>query len=146
MLGLLALLTASVFFGAAIYINVAEHPARLHLDDRAALAQWVPAYRRGFEMQASLAIVSGLLGAAAWWQSDNPLWGLGAAIIILNWPYTMLLIMPVNQRLETTRLDEVNEETHALLLHWGRLHAGRSALGAIAAVVFLVAAWLGLQG
>lgn len=146
MLGLLALLTASVFFGAAIYINVAEHPARLHLDDRAALAQWVPAYRRGFEMQASLAIISGLLGAAAWWQSDNPLWGLGAAIIILNWPYTMLLIMPVNQRLETTRLDEVNEETHALLLHWGRLHAGRSALGAIAAVVFLVAAWLGLQG
>ncbi|OCP17646.1 MULTISPECIES: DUF1772 domain-containing protein [unclassified Ensifer] len=146
MLGLLALLTASVFFGAAIYINVAEHPARLHLDDRAALAQWVPAYRRGFEMQASLAIISGLLGAAAWWQSDNPLWGLGAAIIILNWPYTMLLIMPVNQRLETTRLDEVNEETHELLLHWGRLHAGRSALGAIAAVVFLVAAWLGLQG
>ncbi|KOF15722.1 hypothetical protein AC244_22275 [Ensifer adhaerens] len=146
MLGLLALLTASVFFGAAIYINVAEHPARLHLDDRAALAQWVPAYRRGFEMQASLAIISGLLGAAAWWQSDNPLWGLGAAIIILNWPYTMLLIMPVNQRLETTRLDEVNEETRELLLHWGRLHAGRSALGAIAAVVFLVAAWLGLQG
>ncbi|CAN7151384.1 DUF1772 domain-containing protein [Pararhizobium sp. LjRoot235] len=144
MFGLLALLTASIFFGAAIYINVAEQPARLGLDDRAALAQWGPAYRRGFEMQASLALVSGLLGAAAWWQTGNPLWGVGAAIIILNWPYTMLVIMPVNRRLEATRPEEAGEETRDLLLRWGKLHAGRSAIGAIAAAIFLLAAFRGL--
>ncbi|MBB5537574.1 DUF1772 domain-containing protein [Rhizobium giardinii] len=144
MFGLLALLTASIFFGAAIYINVAEQPARLGLDDRAALAQWGPAYRRGFEMQASLALISGLLGAAAWWQTGNPLWGVGAAIIILNWPYTMLVIMPVNRRLEATRPEEAGDETRDLLLRWGKLHAGRSALGAIAAAIFLLAAFRGL--
>ncbi|MNW13766.1 hypothetical protein D3C71_2118050 [compost metagenome] len=54
--------------------------------------------------------------------------------------------MPINRRLEATRPDEASEETRALLRRWARLHAGRSALGAIAAVVFLIAAWLELQG
>lgn len=118
MSGLLALITAAIFFGAAIYINLAEQPARLALDAGAALREWVPAYRRGFEMQASLAIVSCLLGAMAWWQTGNALWALGAAVIILNWPYTLLVIMPVNRRLETTRPDQANAETHELIARW----------------------------
>ncbi|MCA1444451.1 DUF1772 domain-containing protein [Ensifer sp. IC4062] len=143
MFGLLALITASIFFGAAIYINVAEQPARLGLDDRSALAEWRPAYQRGFEMQASLAILSGLLGAAAWWQVNNPLWGLGAAVIILNWPYTLLFVMPINRRLEATRPEEAGDETRALLTRWGKLHAGRSALGAVAAAIYFIAALRG---
>ncbi|MCA1407915.1 DUF1772 domain-containing protein [Ensifer sp. IC3342] len=144
MFGLLALITASMFFGAAIYINVAEQPARLGLDDRSALAEWRPAYQRGFEMQASLAIISGLLGAAAWWQANNALWGLGAAVIILNWPYTLLFVIPINRRLEATRPEEAGDETRALLTRWGKLHAGRSALGAVAAAIYLIAALRGL--
>jgi hypothetical protein len=140
MFGLLALITASIFFGAAIYINVAEQPARLGLDGAAALREWGPAYRRGFEMQAPLAIISCLLGAAAWWQTGNPLWGLGAAVIILNWPYTLYLIMPINERLETTPPDQANAETRELIARWGRLHAGRSALGAAATAIYLIAA------
>ncbi|OCP08797.1 MULTISPECIES: DUF1772 domain-containing protein [unclassified Ensifer] len=142
--GLLALLTASIFFGAAIYINLVEQPARLHLEDRAALVQWVPSYRRAFEMQATLALVSGLFGAAAWGQTGHVLWGFGAAIIILNWPYTLLFVMPVNRSLEAIRPDDAGEESRGLLKLWGRLHAGRSALGGLAATIFLVAARLEL--
>lgn len=144
MLGLLALLTAAIFFGAAFYINVAEHPARLGLDDRAALLHWGPAYRRGFAMQASLAVLSGLLGLAAWWSTRDPLWALGALIIIANWPYTLFAIMPVNHRLEATPPERASSETRALLVRWSRLHAGRSALGAIAILTYFFAAFRAL--
>jgi Domain of unknown function (DUF1772) len=139
MLGLLALVTASIFFGAAIYINIAEHPARLGLPDGAALAEWGPAFRRGFAMQAPIAVVSALLGAAAWWTTGDLLWAVGAVIMIANWPYTVVAIMPTNHLLEASASGG-DRDTRERLVRWGHLHAVRSALGAVATVVYLIAA------
>jgi hypothetical protein len=134
---LLALVTAAIFTGAAIYVNVAEQPARLCLDDKALLAQWKPSYTRGFSMQASLALASALFGLLAFWWTRDWRWLLDALLIFANWPYTLLVILPVNKRLQATPAAAANEETRDLIETWGMLHAGRSALGLAATVVYL---------
>ena len=135
--GQFALVIAAIFFGAALYVNVAEQPARLLLDDRSALTEWKPAYKRGFAMQASLAVLGFLLGLLAWWQTGDWRWLLGAALLIANWPYTLITIMPTNNRLMAMPLEETGPESRALMESWGSLHAVRTALGFLATTVFL---------
>lgn len=135
--GDLALATAAIFTGAAIYVNFAEQPARLKLDTSALLAEWQPSYERGAIMQASLAIISGVLGIIAFIVSYDWRWLVGAALILAPWPYTMLIIMPTNRILKSTQPSQASDQTRGLLVQWGRLHMGRSALGLMAVAAFL---------
>ncbi|MGH6893449.1 MAG: DUF1772 domain-containing protein [Dongiaceae bacterium] len=137
---LLALIVAALFTGAAVYINVVEQPARLQLSSASLLREWKPSYRRGFAMQASLALVGGALGLLGWWlQSD---WRLliGALLLLANWPYTLMMIMPTNRKLMALSDDSASGEIRLLIREWGVLHAVRGALGAAATVMFAWAA------
>src|SRR5438270_11266761 len=100
--GLLALIAAAIFTGAALYVNVAEQPARLLLDDRALLTEWKPSYKRGAAMQAPIALLGFLLGLVAWWQTSQLGFLIGAVAMIAPWPWTILVIKPVNDALLAT--------------------------------------------
>jgi hypothetical protein len=136
-LGLLALISAAIFTGVALYVNVAEQPARLSLDDRALLAQWKPSYKRGAAMQAPLALVGCLLGLIAWSQTSHPGFLIGAVAILAPWPWTLMAIKPTNDALLATEPEQAGPQTRALIVHWGALHGVRTALGALATVAFL---------
>lgn len=133
--GTLALILAALFAGAALYINVAEHPARMKLDAGQALAQWSPSYDRGYTMQATLAVLAGLAGLAAWWQLGGALWLVGALLMLANWPWTLFAIMPVNRKLKAGGDGQIS----ALLGRWARLHAVRTLLSFSAVICFAIA-------
>ena len=139
LIGHLALVVASLFTGAAFYVNFAEQPARLQLDNRRLLAEWKPSYSRGFAMQASLAMLAFFLGAIAWWTTSILAFLVGAVFILAPWPWTLLAIMPTNKVLMATDLAKAGPETRALIVKWNRLHAVRTLLGAAAVISFLSA-------
>lgn len=136
MVGELALIVAALFAGAAVFINVAEQPARLALADGPLLQEWQKSYKRAAPMQAGLALVSSVLGVIAAWQTKDMRWLVGAILILANWPYTLLVIKTTNDRLHATKPEDANSATRAMIASWGNLHAGRSALGVAATAAY----------
>ena len=137
--GHLALIVAAVYSGAAIFVSLIEQPARFGLDDRALLAEWKPSYKRGAAMQAPLALAGFALGLVAWWQTRDLLFLAGGIAMLANWPWTILVIYPVNAVLMATEPEQAGAQTRALIAKWARLHAVRTALGFIAVIAFFVA-------
>ena len=132
-----AVLCAALFAGAAVYINLVEHPARMGLDTRSAAMQWAPSYERATWMQAPLALLSFLAGVAAWLLGGALLWLFAALLIGAVVPFTLIVIKPTNEQLLARERDLASAETRKLLERWGALHAARSAASAIATVLML---------
>ena len=135
--GQLALILAAAFAGAAFYVNFAEHPARLALDDNNLLKQWKPSCDAGYTMQASLAAISAALGLLAAWITGDWRWIVGAVLIFANWPYTLIGVMPTNNRLKAIAETDAGPTSRAMLVSWGRLHAVRTMLGLAAILAYL---------
>jgi hypothetical protein len=137
LVGQLALMTAAMFAGSAIYVLACEQPARLALDDRGLLAEFKPSYKHGAALQAPLSLIGCLLGAVAWWQSGDWRWLAGAIAIVSPWPWTLAVIRPINSELLATDLANAGKHTRDLIVSWGHRHAGRVILGVVGALLFL---------
>jgi uncharacterized membrane protein len=133
----IATLACTVFAGAAIYISLVEHPARMQCDTRTAATVWAPGYQRATLMQAPLAVVSCIAAIVVWRLGGSASWLAGALLIGSVVPFTLIIIRPTNAQLLLQGRDLASAETRALLETWGRLHAVRSVLSLAASLVFL---------
>ncbi len=131
---LVALLAATLFTGAAFYITLVEHPARLSLAEGPMLAQWRQSYRRALPIQSMLALLAGSSALSAGWIWSNGLAVAGGVAMLANWPFTLAALLPINRRLSAGAGDA---GSHQLLLRWGRLHDVRSLLGMVGVALLL---------
>lgn len=138
-LSIVALVCATLFSGAALYISLVEHPARLGLADGPLLMQWRTSYKRALPIQSALALAGGAAGLIVGYLAADWRWFAGSILLLANWPFTFIFIMPVNKRLIAMQECEAGAASRAMLLLWGKLHNIRSALGAVTMLLF---AWI----
>jgi hypothetical protein len=131
----IATLCSAIFAGAALYINLVEHPARMRLETSLAARQWAPSYQRATWMQAPLALLSFIAGAGAWLVGGGVAWLIAAGLMGAVVPFTLIVIMPTNHKLLAPDRDLSSSETRALLESWGKLHAVRTGLSLLAMVL-----------
>jgi len=132
-----AVLACALFAGAAIYITFVEHPARMQCGLELAVTEFAPSYRRATIMQASCAAVGLLSSVAAWLSGASVGWLIAGILLGSVIPFTLVVILPTNNRLLDPALDKKSGEVERLLARWGRLHAVRSLLSGLALLLFL---------
>ncbi len=137
--GLFALVFASAFTGAALYLNLVEQPARLALDDSSMMREWAPSDRRGFALLGGLAFLAALAGLSAFAHGGDIRWLVGAVIALASWPYSYFVIVPLNNRLLAASPGQPAADSREIVTFWGRLEWGLFAIGAVSTGVF---AWI----
>lgn len=136
-LELIATFSTAIFAGAALYINLVEHPARIECGTAAAVREWRPSYRRATLMQASLALVAVLSCLGAWLLKRELVVLLAGISIGFVIPFTLIVIYPTNRQLEDPKLDIGSLSTASLLANWNRLHGVRTGASIVALVILL---------
>jgi uncharacterized membrane protein len=127
----------AVFFGAAAYISLVQHPAALETGSDFAVRFFAPMYRRASVMQASLAIVGTIAAISAWFLGAGRTWLLVAILIGSVVPFTLVVVEAVNDQIKA--IDPHAQEAVELLSNWGRLHLLRTVTSGVAFVLSLAA-------
>jgi len=136
---IIAVFASTLFAGAALYVNLVEHPARLSCGTELAATEFAPSYKRATVMQVALAIVGAAAGFSRGLLGGGAIWIFGACAILAVIPFTLVFMLSINNRIVDPAGDKASAETRTLLERWGRLHSVRTTLSLVASVLFIVA-------
>ena len=138
-LQIIALFSCGTFFGAALYISIAQNPALLEAGVTAGEQFFPPMYKRAAPMQVILALAGFISAMIVWYQSMNAFWLFGALLLFSVIPITLIFIKPVNDVLLSAGNNPDSADTERLLKTWGTKHWWRTTVSGIAFMLYLVA-------
>ncbi|MBL4767706.1 MAG: DUF1772 domain-containing protein [Rhodobacteraceae bacterium] len=141
LLEFVALFLSGTFFGAAIYISIAQHPATMKAGIPLAEKFFPPMYNLAAPMQIVSAIGGTLAGLAQWLLGGGALWAIGAMLLVSIIPYTVIVLKPINDQLLEANSQRTNIETEKLLNQWAPRHWVRSVVSGFSFATYI---WAGM--
>jgi Anthrone oxygenase len=107
---LVAVMASTLFGGAALYVSLVEHPARLSCGTELAATEFGPSYKRATVMQVSLAVIAAVAGGIGGLTGGGAIWFVGAAGIFAVIPFTLLFMLPVNNKILDPARDKASRK------------------------------------
>lgn len=123
------LLATGLCAGAAVYVSLVEHPARVAGGTALVGAEFRPSSRRGAVMRASLAALAAVAGIGDWARGHGARPLPAGLVMVFRIAFTLGVILPTNKRLMDPALDVSGAEAAAglvALLPVGLHQAGTS--------------------
>jgi hypothetical protein len=132
---ILSFVFTGLFAGAALYVSLVEHPARMANTLGVALAEFRPSYKRAAVMQATLAAAGAVAAIGAYFLGRGVSTLVAGIVLATVIPFTLIVIMPINRQLLDESRTARTDDTEVLLEKWGRLHNVRTIAGLLALVI-----------
>jgi anthrone oxygenase-like protein len=136
LLKVIATLSAAFFAGGGLFVSMVLYPA-IMMDMASAVAQFGRTYNRAAPWQGSNAIICLVAAVIVSAVAGDLWWAIGGLLVGASIPFTLLVMMPVNNRLLDEKRPPTVDEAIALLRHWGRLHWVRNILSTLGLAVML---------
>ena len=133
----IAIMCCALFAGAALYVSIIEHPARMSAGISVALQEFRPSYRRAAVFQISMAVITCVCSLALSLFTSQWIWFLGGGITGLMLPFTRIVIMPTNRILLDVDSQLKESDAQKLLDRWGKLHVIRTVAGMLGFAILL---------
>lgn len=134
---IIALFLCGTFFGAAVYISIAQHPASMKAGVPFAAKFFPPMYKLAAPLQIILAVGGTLAGLIQWYLSGDTLWAIGSVLLVFVIPFTLLVLKPINDQLLDPNAERSDSQTEQLLNQWAPRHWVRSIASGLSFVAFL---------
>lgn len=135
----LNLTAMAVVFGYAVAASVVSYPAMMAVSRSAAVEYFSPFFHKSAHFQMIVSLIVLVLSLLISWKTGAWAWLVFSVILQLSGPYTIKILMPVNNRIMASGADINSEQMTTDLGRWGMLHLPRTIL---AAIVFVEFAWL----
>ena len=140
-MAILAIFFCGTFFGAAVYISIAQHPAAMKAGVAVAARFFPPMYNLAAPMQIASAVVGTAAGLITWLLGGGVAWLIGALLLVSVIPYTLVALKPINDQLLDAAAERTDAETEVLLKRWAPRHAVRSIASGLSFATYL---WAGV--